>query len=178
MALTRFLFSSKNEIALNQIREENLFLYKIVSHLGTCLTVPEEEIIEQGDKGQALFFISKGDCAVKYLNINGHEVLSSKLLTEGDHFGEISMIYKCPRTATVISRNYNTLARLTYEMYREIVNEYPDYLRYLKLYLFGYKEAKKYFFFDMITSIEYFNHNFPVDLLHDMFYSMETKKYE
>jgi hypothetical protein len=35
-----------------------------------------------------------------------------KKLKEGDHFGEIAMIYKCRRTATFISKNYNTMAKL------------------------------------------------------------------
>jgi len=104
--------------------------------------------------------------------------LSETLLTEGDHFGEISLIYKCRRTATVISRNYNTLARLSYDMYRELVNEHPEYLVYLKMYLFSYKEERKTFFFEMLDSIQYFSGHLNTDLLHDLFYSMEVFKYE
>jgi len=51
-----------------------------------------------------------------------------KLLIEGQHFGELGMIYKCVRTATVISRSYNTMARLGYGPFRELVGEYPEYL--------------------------------------------------
>lgn len=35
-----------------------------------------------------------------------------KLLTEGNYFGEISILYKCPRTADVSSKNFVTLASI------------------------------------------------------------------
>jgi hypothetical protein len=42
------------------------------------------------------------------------------------------MIYKCRRTASVISRNYNTLAILSEENFKNLIAEYPEYLDYLK----------------------------------------------
>jgi len=108
----------------------------IVASLGTCLATPEEEILRQGSMGDDMFYISKGDCAVNIRDEMRREFVATSLLTEGDHFGEVAMIYKCPRSATVVSRNYNTLARLSYLKYREIVNEYPNYLKLLKGYVF------------------------------------------
>ena len=37
------------------------------------------------------------------------------------------MIYKCKRSATVYSSNYNTFARITKPRFREIVSEFPEY---------------------------------------------------
>jgi len=37
-----------------------------------------------------------------------------KLLQVGEHFGEVAMMFKCKRTATVISMNYNNFAKLSY----------------------------------------------------------------
>lgn len=59
-----------------------------------------------------MYFIAKGDCAVTIRDERKIERPSKKVLKEGDHFGEISMIYKCRRSASVISRNYNTMALL------------------------------------------------------------------
>ena len=59
-------------------------------------------------------------------NINEH-----KILAPGDYFGEISLLFNCPRTSTVVSRNYNIMARLSYGAYREIVNEYPEFKKFM-----------------------------------------------
>jgi len=74
-----------------------------------------------------MYFISKGDCAVNIKDEKGRWQIAVSLLTEGAHFGEISIVYRCKRTATIVSRNYNTMARLSYFPYREINNEYPDF---------------------------------------------------
>ena len=44
----------------------------------------------------------------------------------GDYFGEIAMLYSCPRTATVISNRYTILAKLTKEKFQEIMAEFPE----------------------------------------------------
>jgi CRP-like cAMP-binding protein len=73
-----------------------------------------------------MYFIAKGDCKVSVRDERKNES-NVRIIKEGGHFGEISMIYKCRRTATVISRNYNTLARLDEENYLSLISEYPEY---------------------------------------------------
>jgi CRP-like cAMP-binding protein len=48
-----------------------------------------------------MFFISSGDCAVNIMDSNRELIVGHRLLVEGDHFGEIGLIYDCIRTATV-----------------------------------------------------------------------------
>ena len=99
----------------------------MVKRLGTCFATPEEEVIKQDEYPEPIdmYFISKGDCAVNIKDQKGRWHVAVSLLTEGDQFGEIAMIYNCKRTATIVSRNYNTMARLSYFKYREIVTEFP-----------------------------------------------------
>jgi len=54
-----------------------------------------------------------GDCAVNVIDENRENHIAYKLLVEGDHFGEIGVVYDCCRTATIVSRNYNTMANLS-----------------------------------------------------------------
>jgi len=103
--------------------------------LGTCFATPEEEVISQDDDAIDMYFLSKGDCVVNIKDNRGQEHVAVKLLTEGDYFGEIALIYSCQRSASIVSRNYNTMARISYQYYREIVNEYPDFLKVLKSHI-------------------------------------------
>ena len=73
-----------------------------------------------------MFFISKGSCKVNVRCDSSKEV-TIRTLNEGDHFGEINLLYKCPRSATVISNNYNTLARLKLDNFKDLIAEYPEY---------------------------------------------------
>tara|TARA_B110000285_G_C15002043_1_gene551916 strand:- start:242 stop:667 length:426 start_codon:yes stop_codon:yes gene_type:complete len=89
------------------------FVAQLVGKLGTSFATPEEEVIKQGEPGNDMYFLSKGDCAVNIKDASGRLHVAVSLLTEGDHFGEISLLYRCKRTATVVSRNYNTMARIS-----------------------------------------------------------------
>jgi CRP-like cAMP-binding protein len=71
---------------------------------------PEEDIIKEGKGDNEMYFIIQGDCVVNQLDKNQKQEKKPKLLSEGSHFGEIALIYDTNRTATVISRNYNSMA--------------------------------------------------------------------
>jgi CRP-like cAMP-binding protein len=104
-----------------------IFMRTLLSYLGTFLTTPEEEIIKQGDESEEMFFIIQGDCVLNIIEDNLKSYDAVKVMVEGDHIGEIGLIYRCKRTASVISRNYNTLARLGKERYREMCFNYPEF---------------------------------------------------
>jgi CRP-like cAMP-binding protein len=59
------------------------------------LVTPEEDIIKQGDLNSNMYFISTGDCAVNIRDHMNVEHIAIKLLVDGEHFGEISLLYGC-----------------------------------------------------------------------------------
>ena len=67
------------------------------------------------------------------------------MLRSGEYFGEISLIYGCKRTGTVVSRKYSTLAKLTKEKHREIITDFPDLVDELKEGIFKYNDGMKRF---------------------------------
>jgi CRP-like cAMP-binding protein len=67
----------------------------IISAGSTFTTNPGETIVEQGHKDVGLRLILNGSATVE---VNGVEVAT---LNPGDYFGEISMIDRKPRSATV-----------------------------------------------------------------------------
>lgn len=80
-----------------------------------------------------------------------------RLLVEGDHFGEIACVYKCLRSASVVSRNYNTLASLTSQRYKMIISEHPNFKYEIINYTFKYNDPKKKFLNRIIKLLPYSN---------------------
>lgn len=103
-----------------------------------------------------MYYITKGDCAVNFAGTDGRIKIAEKLLIEGDHFGEVSMIYNCARTGTVISRNYNTLCHLSYQRYRLLISEFPIYEKELKRLIFQYDDDRKKFMVKQVQKTECF----------------------
>ena len=88
----------------------NTFLLTLTDMFGTHLSVPEEELVVDNEDNYTIFFVIFGDCIVNMFNLKGRLVIAHRLLVEGDHFGEISVIFGCPAQATVIARDYSTFA--------------------------------------------------------------------
>lgn len=98
-----------------------VFLPRFVEGIYIHLNVPHTYVIKQGDGEQNfgerydqeihLYFVQKGSCRVTVRDKRGREI-GIRMLYQGDHFGEISLMYGCKRTANIISQNYNTYAVL------------------------------------------------------------------
>ncbi len=106
----------------------------------------------------------------------GEVVKNHKVLTASDYFGEISMVYGCKRTATVVSRKYSTLAKLTKLKFKEIVTEFPEMIDALKNGIYKYKDRFKSFIKQCLKKVDYFN-GLSEDAIHDLMYNMELKHY-
>lgn len=76
----------------------------------------------------------------------------------------------CPRTATVISRNYVTSAYLSQNAFRSITNEFPQLLVDLKKSIYKYKDPRKKFFWRVLLQISYLK-KMPLDLFHQIYHS-------
>lgn len=152
------------------------FIAIIVSKLNTALFIPEDLIAKQDEESYDMYFIAKGMCTITVRDVRKFEQ-AIRVLKEGDHFGEISMIYKCRRSATVISQNYNTLAKLDEDQFKHLISEYPEYLRFLKGHLQKYKDPMKKFLIHTIQKLDYFQ-GISSEALHDIMYSLKPKYFE
>ena len=123
-----------------------------------------------------MYLIAEGSCQVKIID-EKKNVRLGKLLRLGDYFGEISLIYECPRSATVFSTKYSTMAKLMKSSYKEILIHFPNLVDELKLGIYAYNDRMKRFIIENITKIEYFK-DIGDDALHDIIYSLQTKKYQ
>ena len=77
------------------------------------LNNPDDKIVSQGERTTEIYFIVNGEATVSMENTMKQPLHHFKELTAGDHFGEISAIYGCARTATVTAMDYCSIAVLS-----------------------------------------------------------------
>lgn len=81
---------------------------------------PSQAVFKKGDMGQELFFIIKG---IAQVVVDGGVVVGQK--KAGEHFGEIALIYHQPRSATVLTKTFCIVAKLTREAFTSITDKHP-----------------------------------------------------
>ena len=99
-------------------------------------------------------------------------------LDEGDHFGEISMIYGCKRSATVYSMNYNTFAWMNRTAYKRLIQDYPEYETCLRRFVVReYWDLRTKFLIQMVKRVEYLDQAAD-DIVFDIVFSLEQKFFD
>jgi CRP-like cAMP-binding protein len=84
---------------------------------------PGDVVIREGDEPDDLFAIVSGSLEVH--TGRGVAELTVATLTEGDYFGEIGLLEKRPRTASVVAVTDSVLYRIPGDDFLRIVNEGP-----------------------------------------------------
>ncbi|NOY83033.1 MAG: cyclic nucleotide-binding domain-containing protein [Kiritimatiellaeota bacterium] len=82
-----------------------------------------EVLVRQGDRGDCLFVLLEGRATVHKEDEIGHSRLVAELQA-GDVFGEVALLEKVPRTATVRARGAAALLMLNQEVFEELVLEH------------------------------------------------------
>jgi CRP/FNR family cyclic AMP-dependent transcriptional regulator len=100
-------------------------LEKIIPFLQLCPVETGTDIIRQGDVGQSLFIIITGEVlVVREGGQPGEEVLAT--LTEGECFGEMSLISGEPVSATIRANSPTTLLVLSKEDFAPLLLDNPS----------------------------------------------------
>ena len=82
-------------------------------------------IVKEGDPGNSLFIVVRGEVRVLTQTPMKKEVFLANL-GEGEFFGEIALLTGKPRTATIITNTISELLELTKEDYEKIIARYPN----------------------------------------------------
>jgi len=93
----------------------------IILAMKECNFTAGTKVIEEGESGDYLFVIEKGtlEC-VKAINGESKVV---KTCSEGDVFGELALLYNCPRAANVIAKNQCVCWQLDRDTFNSIVQD-------------------------------------------------------
>jgi len=86
-----------------------------------CFFKDGQKVIEQGEDGNVLYMIENGtlDC----FKIINKENKLLKTYKPGEIFGELALLYNCPRAATIISKGDSILYSLDRETFNHVVKE-------------------------------------------------------
>ncbi|KAJ3221172.1 hypothetical protein HDU81_010830 [Chytriomyces hyalinus] len=99
---------------------DEIFLGRLATALRAQYYVAGDFITKQGDSGTDMFFILSGKVNVI---VNNRKVVT---LFDGAYIGEVALITKVLRTATVQATNPSVLYRLTYHDFHVILEEFAD----------------------------------------------------
>lgn len=101
-----------------------------------------------------------------------------KVLTTGDFFGEVSLIYDCKRTSSVIGNTYGTYGKLDEGTVLELFAQHHEFTSYLKeRILKTYDDDLKVFLMEAFNHVDYLK-GLPDEILVHLAFCMEIKKYE
>lgn len=116
---------------------------------------PNKTLFDQGDTGMHLFILTKGVLEVKVNN----ETVS--LISEGNAFGEIALIYSCKRTAQIVSKDEEchlwTIHRDTFHKIMKGISDQTSHIRSNTL-----KELRIFSFIDRVTRAKMSEHLIPM----------------
>eukprot|EP00297_Palpitomonas_bilix_P001820 CAMPEP_0113904050 /NCGR_PEP_ID=MMETSP0780_2-20120614/22968_1 /TAXON_ID=652834 /ORGANISM="Palpitomonas bilix" /LENGTH=1035 /DNA_ID=CAMNT_0000897479 /DNA_START=328 /DNA_END=3435 /DNA_ORIENTATION=+ /assembly_acc=CAM_ASM_000599 len=99
-------------------------------------------VFNQGDDGDVFYVIVSGTCSVQVLNASTGMTNTVCEYGPGDSFGELALIRKAPRSATVITRDHCELVTIHRDDYEAVLkdihegelDEKKDFLRKLDLF--------------------------------------------
>jgi CRP-like cAMP-binding protein len=110
------------------------FTEKELKSIGSLLKEREykkgEIIVKQGDEGVGLFIIKNGKVKVSKTIASG-KVIDIAVHSDGEYFGELSMLDNKPRTATVTALEDTTTLIMTYWEFKALLESKPEIALYI-----------------------------------------------
>jgi hypothetical protein len=100
-----------------------ILLREIAVCLRPCIYTPSDAICTFGEIGDKMYFINKG--IVEVTSQDGREVYAT--LKDGDFFGELALLLKQPRNATIRAVGYCDLYSLSKDSFDLAISNYPDF---------------------------------------------------
>ncbi|KAF4036007.1 Cyclic nucleotide-binding domain [Phytophthora infestans] len=113
------LRSFANRVSILKSCDES-FLRSLLTCLKHIICSSSEAVVRKGDVDRSMYFIAKGKILVQG---PGFELVKH----EGDFFGELSLLYGIPRSATCSSLGVSLLYVLEWETYERLLADYPEY---------------------------------------------------
>jgi len=99
------------------------FLRELVQHLEPAVATPGDYVFRRGDVGDRIYFIHRG--SVEVLVDETEPAVAT--LHEGDFFGEMALLHREPRSASVRALDYCDLYWLDFGSFERVLGKFPDF---------------------------------------------------
>lgn len=161
----------------NPVLCKNTYLIEfVIKNLNTNIFLPEYSVVTQGEKGDSMYFISKGEWEV---TVTDHKGVKSNppALKDGDLFGEIALMLNCNRTATVKTKIYSLIASLRRNEFDTVWRLFYVFYSKLKEKMKSYNDSYKVFLKQLIRSVDYMS-KLCEDSVEEISYYLKQEDYE
>ena len=107
----------------SEMNEEEI---KSIVGLATTHNISKNNVIvHAGDDGSAMFIVLQGSVKISYFAPDGREIILS-LLESGAFFGEMSLLDKQPRSATVTTLEASKIAQIRRNDFERLLSKSPS----------------------------------------------------
>ncbi len=103
---------------------DDKMLSKLASNLVREEYAPGDVIVQEGDKGSQFFIMVRGQAQVHTTGARGRDLILS-VLSAGDYFGEVALITRTDRTASVRATVKTILLSLESRKFDELLSSIP-----------------------------------------------------
>ena len=86
-----------------------------------------EVLCQQGEEGQSMYFIVSGRVRISVQKSGESRPATLNTLGPGQHFGEMSMLNRSPRTATATAIMETDVAKLDHDNFQKLVSSIPGF---------------------------------------------------
>ncbi len=138
----------------------------------------EEYIIKNGQNPTHVYFLALGECEVLVRDHTKKEKFVREI-SQGQMFGEVALLYKTRRTASVKSKNnLCTVGGLHEEYFYQLIKNFPEIeQKMIEQARNEYDDHWKKFQILTLGKIEYLRY-LPQNVLDDMHYQLTVENYE
>jgi CRP-like cAMP-binding protein len=99
-------------------------LYLVARHIQVLQIAKDGVVFSEGEMGDYICFVVSGDLLVYKKSEQGKQIRIGKL-NKGRVIGEMNIIDRFPRSATVIAQTESILLTLSHEHFEQILEEHP-----------------------------------------------------
>ncbi len=97
-----------------------------IEQLVAKVEIPKKNlVVQEGEAGEALYIIIEGSVKISQFSSDGREIVLS-LLGPGAFFGEMSLLDQGPRSATVMTMEDTSLARIRRADFMRLLSQQPS----------------------------------------------------